>query len=213
MSIDNNSLPLCPLSIVVFPGETTKLHIFEPRYKPLIHECFESGTTFGIPPYIEGKSLTVGTELKVSEISHIHSDGNMDVVCTAVGWFLIHEFYKKAPDKLYPFGIIERQPWDDEPDLGLNVQIIALIEELYQLMNIHQVRIPDAQDLRSHHLIHKMGLSIHQELALLHISHETDKQMYIIRHLENLIPILREAETMRKRAEMNGHFQNLIPPF
>jgi Lon protease-like protein len=210
---EHSSLPLFPLSIVVFPGETTKLHIFEPRYKQLITECFENGTTFGIPPYIEGKSLTTGTELKVAEISHIHSDGNMDVVCTAVGWFMIHEFYKQAPDKLYPYGIIERQPWDDTSDVLLSIQIISLIQELYKLMNIHQVKIPEAHDIKSYHLVHKMGLSIHQELDLLHLSHETDKQMYIIQHLENLIPILREAETMRKRAEMNGHFQNLIPPF
>ncbi len=37
-----NFIPIFPLSIVVFPGEKVHLHIFEPRYKQLINECFET---------------------------------------------------------------------------------------------------------------------------------------------------------------------------
>ena len=40
-------IPLFPLNIVVFPGEKLNLHIFEPRYKQLVNECYATGTTFG----------------------------------------------------------------------------------------------------------------------------------------------------------------------
>lgn len=41
-------LPLFPLQIVVFPGESVPLHIFEPRYRQLVKDTIESGEPFGI---------------------------------------------------------------------------------------------------------------------------------------------------------------------
>ncbi len=41
-------LPLFPLQIVVFPGETVPLHIFEPRYRQLVKDTLDSGDPFGI---------------------------------------------------------------------------------------------------------------------------------------------------------------------
>jgi Lon protease-like protein len=42
-------LPLFPLELVVFEGETVRLHIFEPRYKQLLNEVMEEETSFGMP--------------------------------------------------------------------------------------------------------------------------------------------------------------------
>ena len=44
-----NFIPIFPLSIVAFPGEQVNLHIFEPRYRQLIRECFDAQKQFGIP--------------------------------------------------------------------------------------------------------------------------------------------------------------------
>ncbi len=41
-------LALFPLQIVVFPGETVPLHIFEPRYRQLVKDTIETGKPFGI---------------------------------------------------------------------------------------------------------------------------------------------------------------------
>lgn len=38
----SNFIPIFPLGLVVYPGEQVILHIFEPRYKQLINECFEN---------------------------------------------------------------------------------------------------------------------------------------------------------------------------
>ncbi|NCF81095.1 MAG: hypothetical protein GWP74_05715, partial [Proteobacteria bacterium] len=47
-------LPLFPLGIVAFPGELVLLHIFEPRYKQLIAESADSGSSFGIVTVVPG---------------------------------------------------------------------------------------------------------------------------------------------------------------
>lgn len=47
-------LRLFPLNAVLFPGAVLNLHIFEPRYKQMIHECLESGDAFGVALIAEG---------------------------------------------------------------------------------------------------------------------------------------------------------------
>ena len=56
-----NFIPIFPLAIVVYPGEDLNLHIFEPKYKQLINECFEQKKPFGIPVVIDNKMNELGT--------------------------------------------------------------------------------------------------------------------------------------------------------
>ncbi len=37
-----------PLNMVLFPGETTKLYIFEDKYRQMVDECLENDASFGI---------------------------------------------------------------------------------------------------------------------------------------------------------------------
>jgi len=41
-------LPIFPLPIVLFPGAPQPLHIFEPRYRQLLHDCLAGDRRFGI---------------------------------------------------------------------------------------------------------------------------------------------------------------------
>lgn len=205
-------IALFPLSMVAFPGEEVRLHIFEPRYRQMINDCYSRETPFGIAPYYEGKSLELGTEMMVAEIVKRYPDGKMDIRAVGTGWFRILEFMKVAAGKLYPGGHIEKMPWEDDSIPELNVTLTGLIKELYTVMNIVNVKIPDHMDFRTWDLIHKIGLSTDQEIELLQIPQESEKQKYLIQHLHHLLPVVRESEKIRKRAELNGHFQYLDPP-
>ncbi len=41
-------LPIFPLPVVLFPGATQPLHIFEPRYRELLADCLAADQRFGI---------------------------------------------------------------------------------------------------------------------------------------------------------------------
>lgn len=210
--MESHLIPLFPLSIVVFPGEELKLHIFEPRYKQLIHDCKRDDLKFGIPPYIEGKSLRIGTELQLKEIKKVYEDGKMDIIATGTGWFEIVEFYRILQGKLYPGGTVIKNRWDNESDIVMNARLVELIEELYTIMKITNVPVPSPSSFKTYMLGHKLGLNIDQEMHLLILEDEVSKLQYLINHLENLIPMLIETENLRRKAEMNGHFQNILPP-
>ncbi|MGV3657475.1 MAG: LON peptidase substrate-binding domain-containing protein, partial [Chitinophagaceae bacterium] len=70
-----NFVPIFPLSIVVYPGEQLNLHIFEPRYKQLIAECWAEAKLFGIPAVIDSKVQDFGTLVRITEITTVHENG------------------------------------------------------------------------------------------------------------------------------------------
>jgi len=55
-------LPLFPLTVVLYPGTTLPLHIFEPRYRQLVANCLASDAAFGIlRPGVEREAPPPGT--------------------------------------------------------------------------------------------------------------------------------------------------------
>ncbi|MCO6492912.1 MAG: LON peptidase substrate-binding domain-containing protein [Phaeodactylibacter sp.] len=205
-------LPLFPLQLVVFPGENLNLHIFEPRYRQLIKECEEKGTTFGIPAHIDGKMMTVGTEVELLSIEKRYPNGEMDIKTRGLGLFSINEFFRTAPNKLYSAGEVRPLPHDTNGDVLASAHILELVEELFSLMNIRKSIPSDPKGVVTYDLAHHVGFSLEQEYQFLCVTDERSRQEFMKMHLEKLIPIVKEMENLRKKAEMNGHFKNIIPP-
>ncbi len=65
---------------MLYPGETLNLHIFEPRYKELVKECFAAKKPFGIPAVINGNVAEYGTLVSITEIAKEYDNGEMDIV-------------------------------------------------------------------------------------------------------------------------------------
>src|SRR5436190_1351215 len=49
MATKQFTLPMFPLNMLLLPGETTKLYIYEERYKQLVNDCLANQASFGIP--------------------------------------------------------------------------------------------------------------------------------------------------------------------
>ena len=108
-----NFIPIFPLAIVVYPGEQLNLHIFEPRYRQLINECFAAKKPFGIPAVIDNKINEMGTLVQVKEVSRVYEDGKMDIKTEGLQVFRMLEAIHELPDKLYS-GAIVNYPDNDE---------------------------------------------------------------------------------------------------
>ncbi len=205
-------LPLFPLQLVVYPGEKLNLHIFEARYKQLVRECEENKITFGIPAYIGDKIMPVGTELELLSIENKKENGEMDIKTRGIGSFKMKEFYAQAPNKLYPGADITRLPLDDTFDLSLNEAILLQVVQLFDLLEIEKKPPRSANIFRVYDIAHYIGLDIEQEYALLVVPTELERQEFAHDHLKKLLPTLVSMEKSKERAQLNGHFKNLIPP-
>ena len=205
-------LPLFPLQMVVYPGEFLNLHIFEPRYKQLIRECNQNLVSFGIPAFLDKKVMPIGTEIELLSIEKTYPDGKMDVKTKGIGVFKTQEYYSKAPNKLYPGADINRLQLDDAYDLSLNEDILTAVKEVFDLLKINKKVPRSANTFRMYDIAHYIGLNLDQEYKLLTIPTELGRQQYIYNYLKNLIPLVKSMENSRRRAQMNGHFKNVIPP-
>ncbi len=79
-SMNRKPIPIFPLGTVLLPEMTMPLHIFEERYKTMVHECLEKNEPFGIV-YFDGKQIRrIGCTAHIIEISKHYEDGRMDIV-------------------------------------------------------------------------------------------------------------------------------------
>ncbi len=110
MKAQQLTIPMFPLNTVLFPGETTKLYIFEERYKHLVDDCLDNDAAFGIPFLEKGKVKKYGCEVKISRILKTYENGGMDILVEGTNLFRLLEFSEVLRPKLYGAGLIEYQP-------------------------------------------------------------------------------------------------------
>lgn len=213
-----NFIPIFPLGIVVYPGEQLNLHIFEPRYKQLIKECFESKKPFGIPTVINEKINEMGTLVQVLEISKIYEDGKMPARLSHSGWdikteglkiFRMLELVKELPDKLYSGAIVHYPVNHQKGKRNLMPAVIEGVRALHKLLKVDKDFKKKDEELWSYDVAHHAGLSVQEEFELLELLHELQRQEYLKRHLTKVLPVLAEMETLKGKIKLNGHFKNV----
>jgi Lon protease-like protein len=205
-----NFIPIFPLGIVVYPGESLNLHIFEPRYIQLVKECQAEKKNFGIPTIINNNLNEMGTLVEITEFTTEYDNGEMDIKTRGVKVFRTLEVIKQVPDKLYS-GAIVNYP-DNIMDAGkrpLMQKVVAAIRELHRLLKVQkEFKRPD-EELTSYDIAHHAGLSLEEEYELLGLLREVQRQEYLKRHLRKVLPVIAEMEQLKEKIKLNGHFKNL----
>jgi Lon protease-like protein len=204
-----NFIPIFPLGLVVYPGEQLNLHIFEPRYKQLINECQTEKKSFGIPAVIDNQLQDYGTVVKVTEITTVHDNGEMDIKTEGDRVFRVLEVIKEIPDKLYSGAIVNYPANQEHGSAEVMRRVVNSIRELYKLLKVDKEFKKHDEELNSYDVAHHIGLSLQEEYELLGLMHERQRQEYLKRHLTKVIPLVAEMERLKKKVKLNGHFKNL----
>ena len=202
-----NFIPIFPLGIVVYPGERLNLHIFEPRYKQLIKECFESKKPFGIPTVIENKVQDYGSLVGILEITKVDENGEMDIKTQGERVFRILEVIKEVPEKLYSGAIVNYPESYEQGNPELMRKVMTGIRDLHQLLKVSKdFKKPD-EEMKCFDVAHHIGLSLEEEYELLMLPDERQRQEYVKRHLTKVIPMVAGMEQLKEKIKLNGHFK------
>ena len=204
-----NFIPIFPLGIIVYPGEDLNLHIFEPRYKQLINECFEQKKPFGIPVVIDNKLQDHGTLVQITEISKVQDNGEMDIKTKGLQVFLILELIKELPEKLYSGAIVNYPENNEQGKPELMQKVMAGIRDLHKLLKVNKEFIIPDEEIKCYDIAHHIGLSLEQEYELLGLFDERQRQEYLKRHLAKVIPTVAVMEQLKEKIKLNGHFKDL----
>jgi Lon protease-like protein len=204
-----NFIPIFPLSIVVYPGETLNLHIFEPRYRQLVRECMDASKPFGIPTVINNTLMEFGTLVEVSMIKKEYADGKMDIITTGTKVFRLLEYIQEIPDKLFSGAIVNYPPNNANEVVADMQPLLASIRQLHQLLKVQKTFSKPDNALRSYDVAHMAGLNLEEEYDLLQLLREDQRVEYLRRHLQKVLPVVNEMELLKDRIQLNGHFREL----
>lgn len=176
-------LPLFPLGIVAFPGELVLLHIFEPRYKQLINESAEHGTSLGIVTIVPGGVSSIGTEMQLEHVLRTDGLGNMDIAIRGVRTFQLNSVQRIVEGKLYSGGQVLFKTNDTRTEPGVQNELVELYNQLGTRSESRiDIGAPYPENL-SFLIGHEVGLSQAQELQLLTMPVEHERQVYLLQHL------------------------------
>lgn len=204
-----NFIPIFPLGIVVYPGESLNLHIFEPRYKQLINECNIAGKPFGIPVVINNEVQEIGSLAEITEVSKVYDNGELDIKTKGSRIFRILEVIKDVPERLYSGAIVT---YPDNYVQGIPEvmsKVMNSIRDLHKLLKITKEFKKEDLALNSYDVAHHIGLSLEEEYELLMLLDERQRQEYLKRHLAKVIPMVAGMEQLKEKIKLNGHFKNL----
>lgn len=204
-----NFIPIFPLSVIVFPGEQLNLHIFEPRYKQLIQECYAQKKPFGIPSVVNKELKEHGTLVEVKEIRKVYEDGKMDITTRGLKVFRMLELIREIPDKLYSGAIVTYPETEEDGNRLLMQKLIGSIKELHQFLQVSKDFKKPEDQLWSFDVAHHLGLNLNEEYELLGLFREAQRQEFLKRHLAKVMPMLSEMENLKEKVKLNGHFRNL----
>ncbi|QEC67700.1 peptidase S16 [Panacibacter ginsenosidivorans] len=204
-----NFIPIFPLGIVVYPGESLNLHVFEERYKQLITESFKEKKPFGIPSVVNNNVTEMGTLVKITEIVQVYEDGKMDIRTEGISVFRVLEVIKRVPDKLYSGAIVDYPPNETQLKVAMMQQVINGIRELHRVLKVSkEIKKPDEQ-LTSYDIAHHAGLTLEEEYELLGLLREDQRIEYLKRHLNKILPMINGIENLKEKIQLNGHFREL----
>ena len=193
MKTNQLTLPMFPLSMVLLPGETSKLYIFEKRYRQLVDDCLKNNASFGIPYVEKGKIRDFGCELKVNRILKTYDNGSMDIMVECVNLFKLNEFTEVLNPKLYGAGTISYI--DNEPKILLN----NLQDAVVNYFNTVQNKLIDYDTVSK--------LNIYSVASALQLTHpekyrliaSTAQQQYLLNLLNFIIHVINTEQQLKDR--------------
>jgi ATP-dependent Lon protease len=177
-----------------------------------VRDCLGEGLTFGITPFLDNAVQELGTEMRLLSIEKTHPGGEMDIRTEALSIFRVQKFFRQAPGKLYAAGQVEDIVQDEESDQTLREIITKQVRQLYEALGLRKLLLQLDPEFRIFDVGHHIGLSTEQEYQLLGTTAELERQEIVREHLERLLPAVLEAERLKERVRLNGHFKHLRPP-
>lgn len=204
-----NFIPIFPLNLVVFPGESLNLHIFEPRYRQLVSECLQSGKPFGVPAVVNDTLMETGTLVEIIELSQLYEDGRMDIKTRGVAVFKILELIKEIPEKLYGGAIVNYPENNMQGSPKLMKTVLDGMFAIHAKLSVEKQFSKPENELNSYDVAHHVGLNVVEEYEFLQLMQEIQRQEYLKRHITRVIPMMDEMDALRRKIRQNGHFKNL----
>ena len=213
-----STLPIFPLPLVLFPGVTIPLHIFEPRYRRMLADCLERDRRFGIVFLAEGTSedsLGIGGDVGCVALIESHEelpDGRSNITVAGRERFSLRAFVTSP----LPYHVGMIVPYDDVPEPAALLEPLATrVRERFERIARAARTISDDQDavpelpddpaLLSFRVASFIDLNVQERHRLLASTSPGERLRTVDGVLGPAVDPMEQRAEMHARSKTNGH--------
>lgn len=195
-------IPLFPLTVVLLPGMTLPLHIFEQRYKRMMRTVIDEEIPFGVVLARENGIATIGCTALVRRVARTYPDGRMDVVTLGESAYRVRAVHK---DKEYLEATVDMMPEDLQPGPATTAEeLITLFTDCHLLLHGSppgEINIDDQADgLLAYRIASELPLELETLQELLEMRVEAERRLKLINRLNQLLPQLIQIQQIRTKS-------------
>lgn len=193
------TIAIFPLELVLLPGETVPLRIFEERYKRLMTTLRSEGGEFGVVLAEHDKIHDTGCTAALTGVIEEFDDGRLNVLVEGRRRFHIVEVY--SPDDPDTETLRARVSFFEDGDEGsaeARDETLAAFAELMKAMSLEQPQLPGGEAPLSFRLAAVVDFGTEVKQALLESVSETERLGRLAAVVKTLLP---RVEAQLKRSE------------
>lgn len=194
------TIPMFPLNMVLLPGETKTLHIYEERYKQLVADCIANEAHFGIP-FVHQKSVgKYGIEVKINHIIKTYDNGELDILIEGVKVFRMVEFSSVLSPKLYGAGIISQE---QEINSRASVSLQDLTREYLWLSQRSTVEEDAFDNANVYSIARLLDFSSPEKYELIKASTPAEKESLLRSKLRLFMHLIKTEQELQTKFILN----------
>jgi Lon protease-like protein len=193
-------LPIFPLAIVLLPGMVLPLHIFEPRYRKMLHDCLDSNRLFGLtyhPESAVGTSV-VPVEGSIGCAAHITSvvplpEEQSNILTTGLCRYTTQEYLSQDPYLVARIEFFQDDPADPVLSEPLVEDVSGLFMRFAESLRIlrdapaARLSLPEDVESLSFAIASVVLIDLEDQLAVLQMRSTTERLEFLREHLGSII--------------------------
>ncbi len=193
----NSLLPIFPLDLVLLPGVSLPLHIFEPRYKEMIAECLARKKPFGVVRASDDGVADIGCIAEIVSVTKKYDDGRMDIVTRGLDRFEVIQVHEDRSFLQAEVSVVQDEEEPEKPTTEMVTQAVRLHAEIAKLAGSELSGPDDHAGNLSFLLAGSLPLDLDFKQSLLSTLSEAKRLEAVVGYLEAVLPGLRRAAKAR----------------
>jgi Lon protease-like protein len=193
------TIAIFPLELVLLPGETVPLHIFEERYKRLMTSLRNDGGEFGVVLAEQDEIHEAGCAAVLTAVVEEFDDGRLNVLVEGRRRFHVIEVL--PPDDPETETLRATVAFFEDADDGsaeARNETLAAFAELMKALGMEQPQVPGGEVPLSFRLAAAVDFGTEIKQAMLESVSETERLSQLAEVATTLLP---RVEAQRKRSD------------
>jgi Lon protease-like protein len=196
--------PLFPLGLVLLPGETVPLHIFEERYVLMIGECLEEGKEFGVVWLADDALKDVGCTARIARVIERLEDGRLNILVDGGTPFRLE---RRIVDLPYPAGDIELLSDSPDSDPAALERARSSYADLVEEVTESRPEPEVLAELDAYGMAATLEIAPAAKQALLELRSEPARLGQLEALFDEALARIKAAARLAEQASGNGHLR------